>query len=177
VEEQLDKSLRGEYEARGDDVWRPDPTDAGWHARPDDPRRKEQQATDTELAPEDRQPEPEVDAPKKQGTGLIVAGAALGVAGLSGIGVGIQAMVAAAAANEFDEGQTPSERRAQIARGNQANTRAVVGLAAGGALTAAGVLLLAIGLTKRKSSAKAPPLAVHPTIGAGSWGLGVAGRF
>lgn len=179
VEEQLDKSLRGEYEARRDDVWRPDPTDAGWHARPDDPRRKERQATDSEVAPEEPPAEPELDQPKpkKEGTGPIAAGAVLGVAGLAGIGVGIAAMVTAAAANDFDASQTPSERRAQIARGNQANTRAVVGLAAGGALAAAGVALLAIGLTKRKKSANASPLAVHPTIGAGRWGLGLTGRF
>ena len=178
VEEQLDRSLRGEYEARGDENWRPDPTDAGWHARPDDPRKETQQATDREVAPEHLEPEDEVELPpppKKKGTGLLVTGGVLGAAGLAGIGVGVAGMVTAARANSFDASQTPSERRAQIVRGERGNVQALVGLVGGGALTVTGIVLVAVGAKKRKSSPS--NIAITPLRTAGGWGTAITGRF
>ena len=178
VEEQLDRSLRGEYEARGDDNWRPDPTDAGWHARPDDPRKASQQATDRELAPEHLEPqqdEEEPEPPRKEGTGLLVSGAVLGAVGLGGIGVGVAGMVSAARANTFDPAQTPMQRRAQIVQGERGNVQALVGLAGGGALTVVGIVLVATGAAKRKRSAS--NVALSPMRTAGGWGATISGRF
>lgn len=178
VEEQLDRSLRGEYEARGEDNWRPDPSDAGWHARPDDPRKASQQATDREVAPEHLEPqqaEEEPEPPRKEGTGLLVSGAVLGAVGLGGIGVGVAGMVGAARANTFDPNQTPMERRAQIVQGERGNVQALVGLAGGGALTVVGIVLVATGAAKRKRSAT--NVALSPMRTAGGWGATVTGRF
>lgn len=177
IEEQLARSLRGEYEARGDDNWRADPADAGWRARPDDPRKEGTRASDREIAPERTQPEvtePAATA-RKQGTGLLVSGAIVGVAGLAGVGVGAAGMVAASRANEFDPAQTPPQRREQIARGERGNVQAVVGLAAGGALTVVGVVLVATGAAKRKRSAS--KVALSPMRTPDGWGASITGRF
>jgi len=178
VEEQLERSLRGEYEARGDDNWRPDPTDAGWHARPDDPRKAAQQATDREVAPEHlepQEPEGEPEPPRKKGTGLLVSGGVVGVMGLGAIGVGVAGMVAASRANDFAPDQTPRARRMQIAAGERSNLQAVIGIAGGSAATVVGIVLVATGDAKRKRSASR--LAVSPMRTAAGWGGTITGRF
>lgn len=177
VEEQLNKSLRGEYAALTHESWRPEPDEVAWHSRPDDPRRDVEQESHWEVAPEKQAVSPGVDEPRKEGAGVLATGVLLGVAGLTGFGVGIEAMVTAGAANDFDEGQTPSERRAQIVTGTQANVRAVVGLVTGGVLTASGVIVLAVGIHRRQSSSRATAVALLPPVGTSGWGLGASGRF
>ncbi len=176
VEEQLDKSLRGEYEARSEEIWRTDLTDAGWHARPDDPRKAGRRAVDEEAAPEQKKPEPTPQPVKRRaGTGLLASGAVLGAVGLAGIGVGVAGMVTASQANEFDPGQSPQQRREQLARGDRSNVQAVVGLAAGGTALVAGVVLLATGAAKRKRSPGTTALA--PIRTPDGWGAAITGRF
>lgn len=177
ADEQLERSLRGDYVDRNDAAWGFDATDVAWHPRPDDPRKHEAQATDAEVAPEeianaDESPPLE---PRKRGTGLIVTGALLTGAGIAGIAVGGAGMAAAAGANDFDEMQTPTDRRQQIADGNAANLRAVIGLSAGAALAVTGVVLIAVGAKRRKASPSA--LAVLPKLGRGRAGVVLQGSF
>ncbi len=177
VDEQLERSLRGEYADRNDAAWGFDATDVAWHPRPDDPRKHEAQATDAEVAPEQvtNADEPAPLQPRKRGTGLIVTGALLTGAGVAGFAVGGAGMAAAAAANDFDEMQTPTQRRQQIASGNAANQRAVIGLSAGAALTVTGIVLIAVGAKRRKASPSA--LAVLPSLGRGRAGWVIEGSF
>ncbi len=173
TEEQLDKGLRGEYAGVIDRQWSPDPTDMGWHPRPDDPRLSGEQGSDHEIAPEEVE-RPPTQASRPKGTGLIVAGSITTAVGLAALGAAFGGMAMASGASEFDPDQDPMDRRAQIARGNQGNLLAVAGLAAGGSLVAGGVAMLAIGLRKRKRSASA--IAWTPDFGA-VVGASVRGRF
>lgn len=175
AQEQLGRSLRGEYEGRGLARWRPDPTDMGWRARQDDPRKHARQAADAEAAPEQKfVAEEEPEPAKKQGTGLIVTGTVVGLAGLASIGVGVGGMLRAAAANDFVPTQTPSARRAQIDRGNRGNIQSVVGLSAGAVLAVSGVVLVAVGAKKRRKSST---LNAGPVVGRTTFGIALAGRF
>lgn len=175
VEDQLDRSLRGEYEERAGDRWRPDPTDMGWHARPDDPRLHARQAADGEDAPEELVTEGDDEPTKKAGTGLLVTGGVLTGLGLGGIGVGVAGMLIARRADVFDPKQAPDARREQMTRGENANVMAVTGLAAGGALAVTGVVLLAVGAKRRRTST--PRTAFAPAVSPGFTGITAVTRF
>jgi len=167
TEEQLGKSLRGEYAARGAETWRPDPSDMGWHPRADDPRKHASQAHDGEVAPEETTPEivEPTDPGPRPGTGRLVVGAVLTGAGLGGLGVGAVGLVQANRANTFDPEQDPQQRRMQIGEGERANGLALGGLIGGGVLTVVGLAVLISGARKRSKSPSRAALtpAVTPT--------------
>ncbi|MEM6993092.1 MAG: hypothetical protein AAF721_21445 [Myxococcota bacterium] len=88
--------------------------------------------------------------------------------------VGVAGMVAASQASNFSADDSPSDRRAQIARGDRGNAQAVAGLAAGGVGVIVGIALLASGAKKRRGSTST---AVVPFVRRGLAGVHVAGRF
>lgn len=174
-EEQLAKSLRGEFDPWQEMSWQPTPEQLGWHRRSDDPRNSGAQAQENEAAPPRDELEPEQKHGVRPGTVLIALGAASGLLGLGGLGVGVAGLVRAREANDFELLQSPSQRREQIARGHQGNAMAIAGPAAGGALAVAGVVMLAVGSARRKRSQTT--VALTPSGGLRSWTLSVTNRF
>ncbi len=173
ADDDVETQLRSEHAGYQASTWHPDTLqDLGWYPRRDDPRKRSKQATD------DVGPEPERDdelaqgRSRRPGVGMVVGGAlslAAGVAGLSVMGVGI---ARGSRANDFDPGQSPMERRAQIVAGIDANTMSMTSAIAGGVVLAAGVVLTSVGIVRmRKHSAPAG----GSRVALGPWGL--RGRF
>lgn len=164
TEEQLAKSLRGEYHEDAGPAWAPASEDLRWYPRPDDPRPRARQTSEGETAPEEQvvvTPEPA----RRKGGGLVAAGSVAlgaGVAGLAVMGVGLGR---ARAANDFDPMATPMERLEQIERGRQGNAMTVVGALSGAVLLATGIALVAVGARRMRERPRANALApfVTPT--------------
>jgi hypothetical protein len=175
-EQQIDRSLRGEYTEDDGPRWSPASEDLRWYPRPDDPRPKGQQAADGEVAPEKLTPSDDPVRGRRKGVGLVAAGAVAlgaGVAGLAMMGAG---MARASAANDFDPMGTPDDRLAQIHRGQTGNTMAVVGLATGSALLVTGAALVGVGAKRLRASAPRRA-AIAPFAGPGTAGLVLRGTL
>lgn len=126
------------------------------------------------------------EEPKKGGSsGLLYAGIGVGGAGVAAAAVGaifgFMAMDAASARDKLCKGGTPC--RNQQAFDDDYNARvdqtvAIVMLAGGGALAAAGVTMLVMGLGSKKSEPPPPlGLVLTPRVAPGYAGLGVGGAF
>ncbi|HWB79633.1 MAG TPA: hypothetical protein VG755_31940 [Nannocystaceae bacterium] len=170
TDEQIDRSLRGEYEGVDASAWRPSVEDLAWVPRPDDPRPKGKQDQDEEDARQ-KQLQQTDERKRKPGTGLIAGGAialGVGVAALAVMGAG---MARAHAAEDFSPTQTPDERRAQIGRGIAGNDMAIAGAIAGGVAVITGAVLVGLGAKKRRAAA------ITPTASRRGAGLSISVRF
>ncbi len=155
VDEQIDRSLRGEYAGVDTKEWQPRVEDLAWVRRPDDPRPKGKQDHDDEDARRKQEEQAEART-RKPGTGLIAGGAValgIGVAALAVMGAG---MARAHAAEDFSPTQTPDDRRAQIGRGIAGNAMSITGAVAGGVLVVTGAVLVGLGVKKRRNTSLAP---------------------
>jgi hypothetical protein len=155
TDEQIDRSLRGEYDGVDATQWEPRVEDLAWVPRRDDPRPKAKQDSDEEDARKKAQ-EQTVEKKRKPGTGLIAGGAValgIGVAALAVMGAG---MARAHAAEDFSPTQSPNERREQIGRGLSGNDMAIAGAVAGGVLVVTGAVLVALGAKKLRKAAITP---------------------
>lgn len=170
TDEQIDRSLRGEYEGVDATQWQPSVADLAWVPRPDDPRPKGKQDQDDEDARQ-KQLQQNDARKRKPGTGLIAGGAialGIGVAALAVMGAG---MARAHAAEDFSATQTPDERRAQIGRGLAGNDMAIAGAIAGGVGVITGAVLVGLGAKKRRNAT------VTPTASRRGAGLSLSVRF
>jgi hypothetical protein len=174
TEEQLAKSLRGEYREDEGPAWAPASEDLRWYPRPDDPRPRARQTDEGETAPEEQivvAPEPA----RRRGGGLVAAGSVAlgaGVAGLAVMGVGLGR---ARAANDFDPTASPMQRLEQIERGRQGNAMTVVGALSGSVLLATGIALVAVGAKRMRERPRATALAPFATPTHA--GIVLTGRF
>jgi hypothetical protein len=171
VDDQLDKSLAGEYAGVQASTFAPTPADLAWVPRADDPRAKTKQASDEEDALRKKELAEQTRS-RRRGIGIVSAGSVLlgaGIAGFAVMGVGASK---AARANDFDPAQTPDQRREQIGEGRTGNALAVAGLVSGGVLLVSGVVLVAIGARRMKKNPGAHAR-VSPTPG----GVLITGRF
>ena len=133
-----------------------------------------------------RPADPPPDDTKKKGDGkpLIIAGAVLaGVGAALGLGGGIGAGVAARQRSDdlddIQSGGNPGNQSFQDAQDLEDEGKRLEGIqiglaAAGAAIAVTGVVLIAIGLSKRKASKRA---GVVPQLGPGLAGLSLTGRF
>ena len=170
TDEQIDRSLRGEYEGVDATQWQPAVEDLAWVPRPDDPRPKGKQDQDDEDTRQKKLQQSE-ERKRKPGTGLIAGGAialGIGVAALAVMGAG---MARAHAAEDFSPTQTPDERRAQIGRGIAGNDMAIAGAIAGGVAVITGAVLVGLGAKKRRAAT------LTPTASRRGAGLSLSVRF
>jgi tetratricopeptide (TPR) repeat protein len=142
-------------------------------------------AKDGAAVPPTTQPGPPIDrqAARRART-MIVAGSALtAVGGAIGLGGGLSFGLIArdrsgrvydAVEGGNPEGLTVEQTRELDREGRWTEVVQIVSMAAGGAVAATGVVLLAVGLAARKKTGE---VAVSPAMGPGEAGLLVRGRF
>lgn len=131
-------------------------------------------------AAESAPPEAPADEGKKRrkgsGKGMVIGGVIMGTVGVGGIGLGVAGLAIGKVNQNAVEDPTVygDEYDDFEAKGKTGNMLAIVGLAAGGALLAGGVVLLAIGLKRRgKSTQESARLRVSPAPN----GMVLHGRF
>ncbi len=146
-------------------------------------RLAEAEARDAAAKPDPRpDPPPVKDPPKPAGKpwkGLAIGGGVLLGVGLAGVAIGVAGGARGQASERDFEGMSCTSKMLTPTcavlynDGNAANRLGIAGAVAGGVFVAAGAALLAIGLTRKRSAARA----WTPTSGPGQVGFGVRASF
>jgi hypothetical protein len=158
ADEQIDRSLRGEYDGVDATAWQPGVEDLAWVRRRDDPRPRIEQDRDDEQARQQLH-DAEPKRTRKPGTGMIAGGAValgVGIAALAVMGAG---MARAHGAESFPATQSPEQRREQIGRGLTGNAMAIAGAVTGGVALVAGAVLIGLGVKQRRRATSLAPTA------------------
>lgn len=113
-------------------------------------------------------------APARNGTGMLVGGSFVLLAGLSGIAMMAVGFPMARSARDLDDLDLDM-RADRIRRGQNGNRLALGGLGLALTLIPAGTAMLVVGGARKHRSRK--PVALQPALGRGVAGLSLSGRF
>ncbi|MCB9751253.1 MAG: tetratricopeptide repeat protein [Myxococcales bacterium] len=152
-----------------------------------DPDRPRGDAQDPDHAPDPddaQDPDPGEHPPDppddraRPGRGMRIAGVTLLGVGAAALGTGIGfGVVTAQQHGELEQLTTPSEREPLAATGTRNALLADILIVSGGALLAAGIVLTAIGYTRKPATQRARAWRITPALGRGSAGLVLRGAF
>lgn len=115
-------------------------------------------------------------------TGVVLTGLGSAVAIGGGLGFGMQALDRSDRVNQVfedgnPEGLTLDEAERLDEEGRKAQTGQIITMAAGGAVAAVGITLLALGVVEKRRAGKLETASFGPALGPGMAGFSLSGRF
>lgn len=148
----------------------------------EEPPKEEEDVSGTKGLDKPAHHEKKKESPSSPGGTLKIAGIAMGVVGLGGVGLGTYYGMKAQEKSDILSNHNPAEPwpdniRDIEADGEKLEKRQIYVTIAGGALTATGVVLFIMGATKTAPAEKSDKLSIRPTATPSSIGLAIGRGF